>query len=328
VKKLLLFLFLSTTAYTWAKTATIKGHINGKLPQTIRYTAPVEGYIGFEMNDTATVDAEGNFKIKIKTSEVTFVDLYYNFQPAGYLVVSPGGTYNIMISENNGRITHTITGTDSLGQQLYNKMVDGHRITVLQDLALEGDKLKSPLALVVNFEQRRLSDFDKIFKLPLQSVSNDFILAVLKERYRFYTAALGYTIRIKQLRSEQGNEVMKLKSFRALWRNLYQYFPITNTTIGKSPWDVYFLDGYTTFKRYDQVKFDSSKLAAADALYTIKTAAQIIPEENLEYYLAAVIYRFVFEGKNDTTITEAFNYFKQLYPKSRYTKFIELKTAP
>ncbi|WP_116786948.1 hypothetical protein [Flavobacterium psychrotrophum] len=93
-----LLLFLSALSAT-AKITIIKGKIKGKLPEVLRYTAPVNGASGFDIYYSAKVDKLGNFEIKTDINEITFIDIHYNYFNAGNLVVVPGGVYNITITK-------------------------------------------------------------------------------------------------------------------------------------------------------------------------------------------------------------------------------------
>jgi hypothetical protein len=188
---LLSFLSLATSA----KETIIKGKINGKLPETLYYTAPVNGSSGFDFSHKAKPDAQGNFEIKVDVDAITFIDIYYNYQSAGSLVITPGNAYGITITEIDGKINSVFTAKDLEAQNLYNTILGGHRISSALNLSREITKIETPEAiqkLLADKENNDVARFQKLLNSKVISIG--FLEALKTERKYYYAVGLGYGV--------------------------------------------------------------------------------------------------------------------------------------
>ena len=193
MKSKLLLLLCYLTAFTAiAKPVTIKGHINGTHPKDVYYTAPVNGALGFNLYYTARVDAKGDFEIKAELSDPTFIDIYYNYQPAGALIVAPGLTYNVTINEAEGKINHIITGPNDEVQNWYTSVINDHRESVFINLAMKLAKLETPAAISEEVKALESADAAAITKLyESKAISKELYTILLRERSYLYAASVG-----------------------------------------------------------------------------------------------------------------------------------------
>jgi len=261
LKPLLVIVLSFLALATSAKETIIKGKINGKLPETLYYTAPVNGALGFHLYYTAKVDAMGKFEIKADLAEISFIDIYYNYQPAGALIALPGVSYGVTINESSGKVTHSITGsTIAEAQTWYSSVVNNHREAVFIDLAMMLAKLETAKAITEEAKVLENRDAAAIKKLyDNKAISNELYTLLLNERSYLYATSLGYAFLLKHIFAMRETTPPDLAEFAGAWSALYKRHNPANSAISKYPWGNYFLDMYKNYKLYESVGFDGKK---------------------------------------------------------------------
>ena len=250
MKSKLLLLLLSVTLLASAKTVTIKGKINGKLPENLYYTAPVNGALGFDLYYTAVPDAQGNFEIRVDIGKVSFIDIFYDYKPAGFLVVTPGENYGITITENEGKITHTISGKDAEAQRLYNTLLHSHRMDIVGEMGQEAVNIKTARELEAYFEKKHedaVVGFSAL--LDKKVISQDVFDALATDTKYFYQTVMSYAILLKHIFGDREATPPDLTEFNIVWKKIYQKLDPDAATVTQSPWGWYFLDGYKNLKK-------------------------------------------------------------------------------
>lgn len=325
--KLLFILCCLPLFILYAKPITIKGHIEGALPENLYYTAPVNGSLEFDIYYTAPVDAKGNFEITTDSNEATFIDIYYNYKPAGCFIVQPGGQYGIIITESGGKITFDITGTEAALHKRYNTLVDTYRIVQAINLAREALKNESsPQKLKAFFDDKLKSD---LTVLDVASLPKDIRELLNRERVCFYAVALDNAILLKHIGKEREKSGRDLSGYDALWKELYKEHSPGGAFIKKLPLGYTFLKGYRGYKLYEAAGFDGTKIQNNNSLLEYyRQGAALMPAQNAEYYFAAGLYSSIYEGQKEESAIAAYNYFKEQYPNSGYIPCLEPKMAP
>ena len=86
----------------------IIGKIDGKIPDIIEYTLPINGIDFFGFTDSVQPDADGNFQINLPLNKTAFIDLSNKYKSFGTLIAEPGMTYKVYIDteapENKFRV--------------------------------------------------------------------------------------------------------------------------------------------------------------------------------------------------------------------------------
>jgi len=330
MKSKLLLLLLSVTLLASAKTVTIKGKINGKLPENLYYTAPVNGALGFDLYYTAVPDAQGNFEIRVDIGKVSFIDIFYDYKPAGFLVVTPGENYGITITESEGKITHTISGKDAEAQRLYNTLLHSHRMDIVGEMGQEAVNIKTARELEAYFEKKHedaVVGFSAL--LDKKVISQDIFDALATDTKYFYQTVMSYAILLKHIFSDREATPPDLTEFNIAWKKIYQKLNPDAATVTQSPWGWYFLDGYKNLKNFEAAGFNYKKVeTSVNQFEGLKQNVALMPLLNAEYYYAASIYNNAFGSYKQKDVIAEFDHFKQQYPKSGYIKYLELKVAP
>lgn len=331
MKSKLLLLLLCLTFSASAKTTTIKGHINGKLPETLRYTAPVNGASGFDLYYAAKVDANGNFEIIADISEVSFIDVFYNYLWAGNIVAAPGGQYSLEINESDGKVTNILRGTDNDLQKQYASVVPFYRISLLHNLAQEAAKIESPAEFEAFFNTKRDADIKVLEAAVPKNAGVDYLEPLSRERQYFYATAMSLALFSKHSHIKYHGGPPVPAAFSALWKGVYTKVTPDKDYIKKLPLGFWYLNGYEFFKMYEEVGFDGTKVIYNPEMSREeirKKSESYIPAQNVEYFLAVSQHQNVFEGQMEKYALDSYLDFKKAYPNSSYTKYLEPEMAP
>ena len=309
-----------------AKDVIIKGKINGKLPETLYYTAPINGVLGFDLCYTAPVDAKGNFEIKADIDGVSFIDIFYNYQPAGYLVVTPGGKYDIIITEAQGKVTHKITGGDAQLQSLYAKLINNNKEDSFFSLAADASKIEDPTVFKSYFEKKSKADLDMIAShFNNKSINQGLMTALSQDREYFYASVTSYAILLKYLNALDETSTSNPEPFNSIWADIYSK---DAPGITKSSWCAYYLQGYKNYKAFQFAGFNAKNVAnAPDALSDLKHNVSLLPKQYIEHFIAIELYSYTAGNRKEKGAITIFNYLKQQYPNSGYIKYFEPKVA-
>lgn len=314
-----------------AKTITIKGHITGRLPETLSYTAPVNGSQGFIMYYTAIPDSKGNFEIKTDIAETTFIDLFYNFQTAGYIVATPGGQYSVEITETGGKVTYNVTGTNAELQKYYNQLVaNTHREMPFYALSLEASNIEGMREFEDYFNRKYEADIQDISGLEnSKAITHDIANALVNERKYYYGAAKSYAILMKHGNAERQAIPTDLSAFDASLKALYQTLDPASPDVQKAPCGGLYLEFYKSYKWYESVGFDGKKFTPNhDELANAKRNTAFMPKQNAEFYLALTLYNMTVGAQKQKHTLDVFSYFKEQYPNSGYTPYLQDAVAP
>jgi thiol-disulfide isomerase/thioredoxin len=321
---LLSFLSLATSA----KETIIKGKINGKLPETLYYTAPVNGSSGFDFSHKAKPDAQGNFEIKVDVDAITFIDIYYNYQSAGSLVITPGNAYGITITEIDGKINSVFTAKDLEAQNLYNTILGGHRISSALNLSREITKIETPEAiqkLLADKENNDVARFQKLLNSKVISIG--FLEALKTERKYYYAVGLGYGVMGKEDFDEKtGTAISPAPEFFALWGNMLQKYGTNFHELHKNPFGNHYLNTYKIYKLYEAHNF--KQINNSNMLDLFSTKKNWFDNNNLEYYIAAYLSMDLINGSKNESLLDLYNAFKKEFPKSGYIKYLDPLIAP
>lgn len=311
-----------------AKETIIKGKINGKLPETLYYTAPVNGSSGFDFSYKAKPDAQGNFEIKVNADAITFIDIYYNYLPAGSIVITPGNTYGITITEVEGKITSVFTAKDLEAQKLYNTIVGGNRISSAINLSREIRKIETPESMqksLADKEKNDVAGFEKL--LNSKAISTNFFEAIKTERKYYYAITLGYSVMAKEEFDEKtGTVISPAPEFFKLWGNTLQQHGTNFNELHKNPFGYHYLNTYKIYKLYEAHNF--KQITNSNMLDLFTTKKNWFDKNNLEYYVAAYLSMDLIEGMKEEVLLDIYDAFKKEFPKSGYIKHLAPLIAP
>lgn len=317
-------ILLTALVNVYAKETIINGKIEGKLPTEIRYTAPVNGSMGFDLYYSVKPDTQGNFTIKCDLTDITVIDLYFDYKPAGSVVATPGENYSIIINRDSKETPFTVQGNSSEYQKLYNRLYGNYKMALIHDFSQQFWK-KTATEIKQELKKIETADNTELDRLLKSKATPKDVYNYLKQDRRYFLASVaGYGSFAKSgmtLREPNPdiNNVMKQ------WCDIYNDLPIDGIGINKTPWGYLFLDGYINYKWLEAGDFDRKKTQDVDMAEIVK---KNIPPQYLEFYMASDLNNNIIEGFKDESMITSFNLFKQTYPNSNYIKMLEPGMEP
>ncbi|MDD7886111.1 TlpA disulfide reductase family protein [Flavivirga sp. 57AJ16] len=318
------------------KEIIITGKITGKIPDIIEYTAPINGISFFGFKDTTNTDSLGNFQIKLMIDEPCFIELSNDYKAYGTVIAEPGMEYDVLINTEGKKNTFRVKSNNKDGQELYNQienrsMIAGGHFELESKIYMK-DSIESEI--IQKIDERKEAEILKFKKLLEKKViSESFYKLVSTDREYFFSGIQGSVAFVNYLLSESGRNTLNKEEFSALWERIFKSQPISNTELLKSPWFYYYTENYL---RYNELIKESiaieklSNIRQKDSVHThnIEKAKQYLSDKQLEYYYAAYIYYEAINKNYEKELISLFQQFKNEYPTSQYSQFIEPEIIP
>ncbi|RNL84286.1 TlpA family protein disulfide reductase [Sinomicrobium pectinilyticum] len=314
---------------------TIQGKITGNIPDIMEYTIPVDGinYFGFE--DAVPVNSSGHFQIKVNTDQLCFIELSHGYEFYGTVVAEPGANYTVSVNTEHTDNPIEIEGKDKKGQELYNQL---HNRSMLKGHFEEeaGKYRKDTVATRIEqsirkSEEAEIAPFRELFEN--KEISQDFYQLVKTDREYFYKGVQGSVGFVNFLFSERQQNALSKDAYTKLWGAVFQSHPVSDLRLLKSPWFYHYAELYLRYN--DLIKESTStetlsELHKQGAIHThnIENAKKYLSGKQLEYYIAAYLYYQAINKNYEKELISLFDKFKEEYPHSEYSHFIEPEIIP
>ncbi len=313
------------------KEVTITGNISGNIPDKIEYTLPINGisYFGFE--ESIQPDSLGNFQINITADKSSFIELSSGYKLYGTVIVEPGSHYDIFINTDIKENGFRVEGQNEKGQKLYNQLTN-RSIIDEEDFEVEGmkyfnDTIASEIKQnIQNKTKIEISGFKEL--LNSKAISKSFYDLVKTDREYFYKGAQSSLAFIKLSVNSKKDIVWDEDGFRGMWKEIYQGHPATDTKLLSSPWFYNYVENYLRYIEqadgsFDDELLDSLYKQGSPRTYKIENAKINLTGPVLEYYYAAYLYYVSMNKNYEKELISLFEEFKEDYPLSLYTRFLE-----
>jgi thiol-disulfide isomerase/thioredoxin len=336
--QLTLILLLPWFAICQQKKENIKisGKINGKIPDVIAYTMPINGIDFFGFTNSVQPDPDGNFEINLHSDKTCFLDLVNGFKSYGSLVVEPGMSYKVYIDTENKENKFRIESKNQEGQQLYNLIPNRNMIVgghfELETRSYQKDSIVSDIKQKLNqSRETEISGFKQLLKE--KKISKNFYDLVESDRDYFYKGAQGSLAFINLLNSERNKNTLNKEQYSELWSAIFQSNPITDPKLLSSPWFYFYVENYLRYNELLLKKVAISQLSEIGKqglihTHNLETAKKYLSGFQLEYYTAAYIYYNAINQNYEKELITLFDQFKKEYPSSRFTSFLEPVIIP
>jgi len=330
---LLIFTILITgllSCQNKTETIIIKGEINGDIPEKIRYTLPINGVCDLAFSESVQPDPLGNFTIKLNIEEPSFVKIFVPQKAYGTLLVEKGMNYEVNFDLKQKEKQFNVLGDNSKGQNIYNSFPNsgcnsGARAFFNDSVAFEiQSKLKA-------LKSKDMALFKAL--LSQGEISEDFYRLVKLDRDCYYAVIQGTVALIKKFEDKTRNKGVYTSDFQKMWEESFVATSPTNYTLTRSQWYFSLLDNFIMFKEYTLDSFDFKalrELSKAGLMHThkIKESKKCVDADLLEYYMASYIYLESSRKKYEKELITLFNEFKNEFPKSKYTTYVEPLVVP
>lgn len=316
--------------HTNKKVVLINGKIIGESKEQVQYTIPLNGICYWGFNESIQPDSLGNFQLVIRVYKPSFIKLSVPEKSYGTIVVEPGGSYNIEFDLSKKDKNFYVSGETESAQNLYNKLPNPGHIQVGARQYLK-DTVSSIINVKIsNQKAEEISKFKEL--LDKGKISKGFFNLVKNDRDLYYAAITGnvalHHFRIKLRKNE--NFPPELKQ---LWESVFLFLPLTNKSIMSSPWFYSYAENYVNFKEYTSAKFNLQNLIGLYENKTIHThniqeSEKFLTGAILEYYYAVYVYFWCYQKKYEKEFISIFDKFKNDYPNSFYTKYLNTLVEP
>lgn len=308
------------------KKIIITGKITGEIPENIEYTVPVNNISYFLFEESVEPDSLGNFEIQMELEKASVIELSKSYEQYGALIAEPGMDYHIFIDtdKENGFM---VEGENKKGQDMYNQLYKSEADMETEAIKFFKDSVVSDLkGRINNIKKVEMAEFKEL--LNANVISEAFFNLVEMDRTYFYQGVLSMIPYLKISWNSRNNIEWNEDEFKNMWREIYQSNPVTNSAFMASPWFYYYVRSYLQYHEITDKEFNNEYLGELYKqgllnTHKINNAKEFLSGDALEYYYAALL-QMSSMGKNyEKELITLFNQFKNDYPSSKYTRFVE-----
>ena len=318
----LLSLFL-LGAHSRVQETVITGQVIGNTDKIV-FSNPNQGtnFTGFR--DTTFVDENGRFELKFNLRQPAFISLWNPIERSFFrLLLEPGSQSHILIDTENGI---EISGTNEAGQRLLKTLPNRLEIETIGSFAEKSstaiyEKIQSLIEADMR-EFRQLRDENKI--------STSFYELIKIDRNVYYALVESNVLVFKTLAAlmfeGRGDEFNNLLEN---WKRIYAQHPPDNENLLISTfWFEYaqmFFGEFALISEKDFNIFRMMELLDCGAVYAafrINQAQKQLIGKSLEFFQAATLFSAA-RGNFGKKLIALFQQFKENYPKSEYSRYIQ-----
>ena len=308
----------------------ISGKIEGKIPDSIAYSAPVNGvaYSGFKEN--IKPDSNGNFQIDLDSKIAAFVILTFPGKSSKTIIIEPGERYNISINSEAKKDFFKITGPGEAGQNLYNTLPNPFMVQLEAKRFIKEpsqDTIKMKISVMKNID---ISSFRKL--LDNKEISRNFYDLIIIDRDCYYATLSANVQLIKYFISSSGyapNDHFEYPlELKQLWESVYAKDPPEQPKFLRSRWWYEYVTTFLSCKEYLSASYKRQYIIDLyeKGLYNtheIEEAKNYLSLPSLEYYIPAYFYFESLDLVYEKEFISLFEQYKADFPDSKYTKYIE-----
>ncbi len=303
----------------------INGKIIGEIPETIFYTAPINGSFSWNFRDSLKPDSLGNFQIILDAKDLQFIGLAVPGQVSGLLLIEPGQTYSVTFDLSNEEKRFLVNDKSKPLQELCQKFPE---VYTIDDYALVYVDDTTALEIITKLDKKRdevMSDFNKLYLE--KKISEKVFNFIALDRQAFYDAILGKVIWIKGIRSVQFHKNLFTSEITALWKELFKNPLFNNPDFKRTISCCSYAENYIYFKEYlngvfSQEQWDQINNSNPITYYQ-KKAKEYLPSDLHELFLANNLFEKSLQKEYEAELIPLFNQFKESFPKSKFLPFIE-----
>jgi hypothetical protein len=303
----------------------IKGTIIGEIPETIFYTAPINGSFSWNFRESVKPDSLGNFQIIVDSKDLQFIGLALPGQVSGLLLIEPGQTYSVTFDLSKEEKSFFVNDKSKPLQELFQKFPE---VYTIQDYALVYVDDTTALEIITKLDKKRdevFSDFNKLYQE--KKISEKVFNFITLDRQAFYDAILGKVIWIKSLRSVQFHKNLFTSEIVDLWKKLFKNPLFNNPDFKRTISCCSYAENYIYFKEYlngvfSQEQWDQINNSNPITYYQKKTK-EYLPSDLHELFLANNMFEKSLQKEYEAELIPLFNQFKKSFPESKFSPFIE-----
>jgi thiol-disulfide isomerase/thioredoxin len=329
MKQLLIYVILILLSFTSCQKqkneVIVKGKFIGEIPKELIYSVPLNGICYEFFNSSTEVDSLGNFKFHISTETPCFIMLFLKGN-RGHLIAEPGESYYITIESNDTENLLNFECKNIKLQEEYQKLDSPWH----PQLGIASEIRNSSISDVENRTDSMLNaemeNLENLWKK--EALSKELFEIIKLDRTLYYSCVQGQLAMIRFYDVASKNPDAKTDSIKQMWRDATSRVSLNSKDLLKSKWAYYYLQNYLMFKEYTAEYFSFDTRSKARDLGNIHTHLINISNKNLtgsilEFYNSAYILSMTRQEKYEKELITLFEEFKNEFPISNYTKFIE-----
>jgi thiol-disulfide isomerase/thioredoxin len=323
-------IFIAISGCKKSSEIIISGKIEGKMPDSISYSIPVNGvsYPGFKEN--IKPDSIGNFKIILNSKLAAFVILTFPGRSSKTIIIEPGEKYNISINIEAKKDFFKITGPGEAGQNLYNTLPNPFMVQLEAKKFIKEPSQDTIKMKISNMKNNDISSFKKL--LDKKEISRNFYDLIIIDRDCYYATLSANVQFIKYVISSSGTDPNVHFEYpiesKQLWESVYIKDPPEQSNFLRTRWWFEYVTTFLSCKEYLSASYKRQNLIDLSVkglynTYAIEEAKKYLSLPSLEYYIPAYFYFESLDLVFEKEYISLFEKYNVDFPESKYTKYIE-----
>ncbi|WP_299672904.1 TlpA disulfide reductase family protein [uncultured Polaribacter sp.] len=305
------------------KEVIINIKVNGKYPEKIEYTTPIDGKWFYGDKKAIIIDSIGTLQIKMDVEKPSFMTMYASGK-AAILLVEPGNTYNTEFEFETKQKKFLVTSDYSIGQNFYNTFTAPD--FNLWDLnAFMNDSIPSEIASKINdLKEKEIFKFNEL--LEKGEISSPFHELAVLDRKVYYSALEIRVATMLLSAFSKENNFTATNQVKDFWNEKVNNLLLNESEYTRSPWFYTLIDNLIDYSSNDSVpKLSNGKIYK----YKIDEIKKYLKGNELEYYTASYIFLECWQSKdNSKELISVYKNYKREYPNSRYIEYLTAAVKP
>lgn len=309
----------------------IKGKINGKVPEKLEYTSPVNGACFLGFSESVHPDSLGNFVVKVNIDHPSFLQFRFRGLPGKTMIVEPGENYGLNIDLSVKEDNFKISGRNERGEELYNTFQNPVHIQIGARKFIKDSVASVIHTKILADKEKEISSLQKLYETG--DITESFYRLVKADRECYYSAVQGTVTYIKCCQGLGKPNWVCPAEYKNMWAETFVKANFSDPDLFRSPWSYSLVENYLYYKRLTDKSFDIVKergIQDQGLIHTkyIEMAKKELTGNMLEYNNAVYLYTQCIQKMYEKELISLLQQFKKDYPNSRYTQFLEPEMAP
>lgn len=307
------------------KGITINGITNLTHSEKVEYTTPINGKWFYGDKKAITTDSIGAFQIKMEIEKPSFITIYVSGK-SSILLVEPNKSYDIKFEFKTNQKKIRVSSRDSIAQNYYNTFPPPD-FNVFGGNTFLKDSIPSEISSKINnLKEKEVSKFDKL--LENGEISSGFYELAVLDRQSYYLALEAKVANSMLFQNYNNKNRDESNNTVEFWKTKMESVKLNESEYIRSPWFYALSKNFISFNQFLSDDFDLQQLREKYKngeiyKYNIAEAEKYLKGEQLEYYVSSYIFYESWQTKdNSKKIIEIYEFFKNKYPKSIYTKYL------
>lgn len=339
-RKILILSLLITILFGAFKTngsVIIRGKVIGdKIPDKVEYSNPEIGTCFFGFKESAIVDSLGNFEIVVNIDKSMLLQLKCGKIYNKFLIIEKGkGSYNIEFNYNEKENNFKVVAEDAEGQNLYNQF-DFYPPNAIRTIRKYDNDTLTIEQAVNNIEMAKSKELQQLSELLSEGkISMGFYEIAKNDRNCYFSAIQAIVAKDKFEMAIEVNDKKRMEKLKKLCAEIFSN--INNLNYLNTSNYNNFQETYIYYKILESFDFSFEKFIedltnvyekGEFHTYFTSEAKKFFEGDILEYFRASYMWVEALQKNYDKEFIPLFEEFKNDYPNSLYTTYLEPMISP